>query len=163
MKIINTSPLKTRINDILQGDAEHKKEDALYRELANEYCPDWVVAELKRLTGKKDKRNNMPTLKQFIEEKVKEFDEKFIGTEDAPMIDSYANEQIKSFLTQALRQAALATAEAVRGESKCWCGGGRHFAKSYCVVHISECALNNRGYRSALSDIKAKEQEWFKE
>ena len=34
---------------------------------------------------------------------------------------------------------------------KCWCGGGKHFAKSRVVVHTSECALNNQGYYDAIN------------
>jgi len=47
--------LKEKIIQVLEvsDDAEiaHSREDALHLELIREFCPDWVVAEIERLSN----------------------------------------------------------------------------------------------------------------
>lgn len=43
--------------------------------------------------------------------------------------------------------------EEVEGMHECWCGGGKHLAKSRAVIHTAECALNNQGFYEALNKV----------
>lgn len=101
----------------------------------------------------------MKNLQQFIEEKCKEFEEKFVhkGEDgDNPpekwawtIMGSYSIE-VKSFLRQALTECSHATADVMRGKSEM-----RYHDNS------KEDKIK-MGCNSALSSISSKEQDWFK-
>ncbi len=52
---METKELKEKVDKIIsyKGDPEmaHSKEDDLHLEIIKEFCPDWVVKEIKRLTN----------------------------------------------------------------------------------------------------------------
>lgn len=65
----------------------------------------------------------------------------------------------KGWREEARREILTKDIEEMEGMNECWCGGGKHFAKSRVVIHTSECALNNEGYYKALDVILARKKE----